>query len=267
MLFNHSTHTIGTLKPARPLAQLLRPGRPGAGEGAGRDVPLLRRGLGLDPQPRPAAPRRSLRIKAAVADALDRAQPRPVGARRGACAGRSPSGSATSTRPADDAAVVAYATQAVSTRSAATDRSRIFRDMRKELAPRQGRGAEDLGPGDRRSATSPWSGVPGEFFTVLGPGDQAPFAVPLHLRLRAGQRLHRLPPRRPRPTSWAATRPGPACTATWRKARARRSSIRRWICSGSSTRASRADANLGLGPRSGHEPDHAPPSHGAEIPP
>ena len=48
----------------RPLAVVLRPGRSGAGEGAGRDLPLLRGGLGLDAQPRRAGdPEATYRIR------------------------------------------------------------------------------------------------------------------------------------------------------------------------------------------------------------
>ena len=49
ILFNHSTHTIGTHKPGRAVAVVLRPGGSIIGEENRRDGALLRGGFGIDP--------------------------------------------------------------------------------------------------------------------------------------------------------------------------------------------------------------------------
>ena len=195
VLFNHSTHTIGTLKRAvrSPsfyglAAQELEAERGGTFlffEGASGST------HNLDV----STPEAVLRIKNAVADALDRAEPRPVPAVKG-----KRSEITLKVRhfddPADDAAVVAYCTK----RQPSPYREKtiaIFRDMRKALAPRQGQDrktwVQAVVVGDVALV-----GVPGEFFTVARPGDQEALALPVYLCVRAGQRLRRLRPRRAR---------------------------------------------------------------------
>ena len=165
VLFNHSTHTIGTLAGA-----VRSPGFYGL---AAQELERVRGGTflffegasgsthNLDLPPREAKDR----IQAAVADALDRARPRPVvrvaGLRREVALRVRHFDEA-----AEDAAVVAYCTKR-QPKEAAEATIATFRAMRRELAPRQGQ---------RRST---WVqvillgdvalvGVPGEFFTQLG---------------------------------------------------------------------------------------------------
>jgi len=165
VLFNHSTHTIGTVagRVRSPgfyglAAQSLEKERGGTFlffEGASGST------HNLDLKPAEAL----TRIKDAVSLALDQAQPRPVdrviGKRREITL-RVRSFDET----ADDAAVVAYCTK----RQPAPNHEKtiqVFRQMRKQLASRQGEErktwVQAIVIGDIALV-----GVPGEFFTVLG---------------------------------------------------------------------------------------------------
>jgi neutral ceramidase len=165
VMFNHSTHTIGTVKGAvrSPsfyglAAQELEKERGGTflffegASGSSHNLDLT-------------AAESAVRIKAAVADALGRAREHPVdrviGKRREVSLKVRHFDEA-----ADDAAVVAYCTK----RQPAPYHEKtigIFRDMRKKLAPRQGEErktwVQAIVLGDIALV-----GVPGEFFTVLG---------------------------------------------------------------------------------------------------
>jgi hypothetical protein len=165
VLFNHSTHTIGTVGGAvrSPsfyglAAQELEAKRGGVFlffEGASGST----HNLDL------TAPEALTRIKSAVADALDKAKEHPVdrviGKRREITLHVRHFDEA-----ADDAAVVAYCNKRqpppYNEKTIA-----IFREMRKQVAPRQGderkTWVQAIVVGDIALV-----GVPGEFFTVLG---------------------------------------------------------------------------------------------------
>jgi len=165
VLFNHSTHTIGAVSgPVRSpafyglAAQELERERGGTFlffEGASGST------HNLDLKPAEAL----VRIKAAVADTLDKARVRPVTR----VAGRRKEVSLrvrTFDEAKEDAAVVAYCNK----RQPAPYNEKtigIFRDMRKRLAPRQGEErktwVQAVVIGDVALV-----GVPGEFFTALG---------------------------------------------------------------------------------------------------
>jgi hypothetical protein len=165
VLFNHSTHTIGTI--ARGVrspsfyglaAQELEKERGGTFlffEGASGST------HNLDVPP----PEALLRIKAAVADALDRAEDHPVprvaGVRR-----EVELHVRHFDEGAEDAAVVAYCTKRQPPPGAERTIA-VFRDMRKQLAPRQGElvktWVQAIVLGDIAVV-----GVPGELFTFLG---------------------------------------------------------------------------------------------------
>ncbi|QEH35652.1 Neutral/alkaline non-lysosomal ceramidase [Aquisphaera giovannonii] len=165
VLFNHSTHTIGTAKPGvrSPsfyglAAQELEKERGGTFaffEGASGST------HNLDLK----APEAAFRIKAAVADALDRARPRPlptIRAKRAEVTLKY----RTFDEAAEDAAVVAYCTK----RQPAPYHEgtiAVFRESRKVLAPKQGRDrktwVQAIVLGDLAIV-----GVPAEFFTTLG---------------------------------------------------------------------------------------------------
>ncbi|MDR3633188.1 MAG: hypothetical protein P4L84_05075 [Isosphaeraceae bacterium] len=165
VLFNHSTHTIGTVKAGvrSPsfyglAAQELEKERGGTFlffEGASGSTHNLEL----------TAAEAVTRIKAAVVDALDHAEPRPVAR----VAGKRKE-LALHVRhfdeAADDAAVVAYCTKRQPAPYA--DKTiEVFRAMRKKLAPRQGEvrktWVQAVVIGDVALV-----GVPGEFFTYLG---------------------------------------------------------------------------------------------------
>ena len=165
VLFNHSTHTIGTLKPLvrSPsfyglAAQALEKERGGTFlffEGASGST----HNLDL------TASEALLRIKTAVTDALGRAKPRPVPTIKGKRKELTLK-VRTFDESADDAAVVAYCTK----RQPSPYHEKtiaIFREMRKAVAPRQGQDrktwVQALAVGDVA-----FVGVPGEFFTTLG---------------------------------------------------------------------------------------------------
>ncbi|MFO0949847.1 MAG: hypothetical protein U0835_01585 [Isosphaeraceae bacterium] len=165
VLFNHSTHTIGVVSPGKRspsfyglAAQELEKDRGGtfvffegaSGSTHNLDVP---------------AAEAVVRIKTAVADALDRASDRPVPTIKAKRAELT-----LKVRhfdeSADDAAVVGYCSKRQPPQY--VDKTvNIFRDMRKELAPRQGQDrktwVQAVVVGDVALV-----GVPGEFFTTLG---------------------------------------------------------------------------------------------------
>jgi hypothetical protein len=165
VLFNHSTHSIGTLTPGvrSPsfyglAAQELEKERGGTFlffEGASGST----HNLAL------TAAECLHRIKAAVADAMDRAGPRPIDRVAGA---REEIALKVRTfdESKDDAAVAAYCDKRMPPEWAEKT-IKIFRDMRKQLAPRQGQERKSwvqaIILGDIAIV-----GVPGEFFTTLG---------------------------------------------------------------------------------------------------
>ncbi len=166
VLFNHSTHTIGTLGGAvrSPsfyglAAQNLEQTRGGTFlffEGASGSTHRL-------DVPTAEAVHR---IETAVSDALDHAQPLPVSRVTGVR-------KEISLRvrrfddSQDDAAVVAYCTKRIGNAEAAQKTIDIFRAMRKEISARQGQErktwVQAIQIGDIALV-----GVPGEFFTKLG---------------------------------------------------------------------------------------------------
>jgi hypothetical protein len=165
ILFNHSTHTIGTLTGG-----VRSPGFYGMAAQAierrcGGTVLFFEGASGsthnLDVAPQEA----KLRIEAAVGDALDAATPRPV-ARVAGLRKELTLKVREFDDSADDAAVVAYCEKRMP-KEWAEKTVGIFRDMRKSLAPRRGQDrktwVQAIVVGDIALV-----GVPGEFFTYLG---------------------------------------------------------------------------------------------------
>ncbi|MDB5350661.1 MAG: Neutral/alkaline non-lysosomal ceramidase [Planctomycetota bacterium] len=165
VLFNHSTHTIGTVKG------LVR--SPSFYGLAAQELERERGGLflffegasGSTHNLDLATPEALIRIKSAVADALDHAGERPVSR----VVGRRKEITLKVRRfdeAADDAAVVAYCTKRQPPPYHQTTID-IFRKMRKTLAPHQGEErktwVQAIVLGDVA-----FVGVPGEFFTHLG---------------------------------------------------------------------------------------------------
>ena len=167
ILFNHSTHTIGTHKPGRSLAGVLRPGRSSNREGAWRNGHLLRRRIGFDPQPRRPDSRSDAPHRGrGCCGPSTRLAPRPVDRVR------SLKKEVTVKvrrfdEAADERAVTAYCTKRIKDPASAERVIATFRAMRKEVAPHQGESrktwVQAVLIGDIALV-----GVPGEFFTVLG---------------------------------------------------------------------------------------------------
>ncbi len=166
VMFNHSTHTIGSHKPGTRspcfyglAAQNLEVQKGGTflffegASGSTHNLDLL-------------APEMTFRISQAVARAMEAAQPRQVSRVKGV---RSEF-SFTVRRfdeDADDKAVVAYCTKRIKDAKGCQFIIDTFRGMRKELAQEQGQvrktWVQAILIGDIAVV-----GVPGEFFTVLG---------------------------------------------------------------------------------------------------
>lgn len=166
VMFNHSTHTIGTLKPG-----VRSPGFYGL---AAQELEAKRGGIvlffegasGSTHNLDLAAPEMTLRIGRAVASALDSAEPRPVAHVRGLR--REIEIKVRHFDDAkDDAAVVDYEAKQVKDPFWMNKTIEVFRAMRKQLAPRQGETrktwVQGIVIGDIAIV-----GVPGEFFTGLG---------------------------------------------------------------------------------------------------
>ncbi len=165
VLFNHSTHTIGTLTPGvrSPsfyglAAQELEKERGGTFlffEGASGSTHNLTLPTSESMH----------RIKSAVADALDRAEPRPVD-RVAGLREEITLRVRTFDEGEDDAAVVSYCERRMPPEWAEKTVN-IFREMRAELGPRQGQEfstwVQAIVIGDVALV-----GVPAEFFTTLG---------------------------------------------------------------------------------------------------
>ena len=166
VLFNHSTHTIGVVKPGTRspsfyglAAQELEAEKGGLFlyfSGASGST----HNLGL-----PAA-EAELRIKNAVVDAMDSAHPRAVDHVRGLRSELTVK-VRTFDESKDDAAVISYCVKRLGSEKAAMPTIEVFRKMRKVLAPQQGQErktwVQAIVIGDVALV-----GVPGEFFTYLG---------------------------------------------------------------------------------------------------
>jgi hypothetical protein len=166
ILFNHSTHTIGTQKPGvrSPsfyglAAQELEKEKGGivlffegaSGSTHNLDVPAIEA---------------TYRIHHAVADALEAAQPRPVD-RVAALRKEITVRVRHFDEAEDERAVASYCAKRIPDPPGARSTIETFRAMRRELAPRQGEERKTwiqaIAIGDVAIV-----GVPGEFFTVLG---------------------------------------------------------------------------------------------------
>lgn len=166
VLFNHSTHTIGTYTPG-----LRSPSFYGL---AAQELEKEKGGLflffsgasgsthNLDLKATEAA----VRIKAAIADSLDSAQPRSVDRVRGLRSELTVK-VRNFDEAKDDEAVVTYCSKRHGSLQAAMPTIEVFRKMRKVLAPQQGQErktwVQAIVIGDVALV-----GVPGEFFTYLG---------------------------------------------------------------------------------------------------
>ena len=166
VLFNHSTHTIGTVKPNVRSPSFYGLAAQGLEKERGGTFLFFEGASGSTHNLDLLAPEMIYRISQAVTAALATAQPRPVGRVRGIR-----SEFAYTVRrfdeAADEKAVVSYCSKRIKDPAAAKFTIDTFRDMRKELAPHRGEKRKTwiqaVTIGDTAIV-----GVPGEFFTVLG---------------------------------------------------------------------------------------------------
>jgi hypothetical protein len=166
VLFNHSTHTIGTARPGvrSPsfyglAAQELETAKGGTFlffEGASGST----HNFDLN------TPEMTLRISRAVSDALEKAEPRPVHRVKG-LRSEFPFTVRKFDEAADEKAVSDYCTKRIKDSKAAEYTIGIFRAMRKELAPHRGETRKTWVQAIQIGDTAV-VGVPGECFTVLG---------------------------------------------------------------------------------------------------
>jgi len=166
ILFNHSTHTIGTHKPGVRSPSFYGLAAQAVEKERGGTVIFFEGASGSTHNLDVPTPEATHRIEDAIARAVDRAQPRPVHRVR------SLKKEVTVKvrrfdEAADERAATAYCTKRIKDAAAAQRVIETFRSMRKEIAPRQGETqktwVQAVSIGDVALV-----GVPGEFFTTLG---------------------------------------------------------------------------------------------------
>lgn len=165
VLFNHSTHTIGTVKGGVRSPSFYGLAAQGLEKERGGVFVFFEGASGSTHNLDVPTAEAVTRIKAAVGEAIDHEQARPV-ARVTGCRNEVTLRVRHFDEAADDAAVVAYCTKRQPA-PFAEKTIEIFRAMRKKLAPRQGEErktwVQAIVIGDVALV-----GVPGEFFTYLG---------------------------------------------------------------------------------------------------
>ncbi len=165
VLFNHSTHTIGSHKPGVRSPSFYGMAAQELESGHGGTFLFFEGASGSTHNLDLKAPEMTQRIKAAVEDALARAEPRPVG-RVAAVRSEIEVRYRHFDEAAEEAAVLAYCRKRTTPENAEKI-AQVFRAMRAELAPKQGETrptwVQAIAIGDVAIV-----GVPAEFFTLLG---------------------------------------------------------------------------------------------------
>jgi hypothetical protein len=166
VLFNHSTHTIGTHKPGVRSPSFYGLAAQALESDIGGTFLFFEGASGSTHNLDVSAVEATYRIRQAITDALDRAQPRPVAGVK--ALRREITVKVRHFQEAEDErAAVAYCTKRIKDPAAAQSVLKVFRAMRAELAPQQGQErktwVQAVLIGDVAII-----GVPGEFFTVLG---------------------------------------------------------------------------------------------------
>jgi neutral ceramidase len=166
ILFNHSTHTIGTHTPAVRSPSFYGLAAQEIEADKGGTVLFFSGASGSTHNLDLNGKEMTLRIKAAVDDALGRAEARPLDVVKGKRTELSVT-VRTFDEAKDEAAVAAYCNKRIADPKAAQKTIEVFRAMRKQVAPMQGQTrktwVQAIVIGDVALV-----GVPGEFFTVLG---------------------------------------------------------------------------------------------------
>ena len=165
VMFNHSTHPLGTLKPNVRSPSFYGLAAQELEKQKGGTFLFFEGASGSTHNELPVA-ESITRIEAAITSALDVARPREVRSVRG-LRSEFPYTVRHFDEAADDKRVVDYTTKRVKDAPTVASIIKVFRDMRTELAPHQGEGRKTwiqaLRVGDIAIV-----GVPGECFTVLG---------------------------------------------------------------------------------------------------
>jgi neutral ceramidase len=166
ILFNHSTHTIGSQKPGVRSPAFYGLAAQELEKEKGGTVLFFEGASGSTHNLGVPSVEATYRIHQAVADALAAAQPRPVD-QVVALRKEIPVKVRHFDEAEDDRAVVSYCTKRIPDPAGARSVIETFRAMRRRLAPRQGEErktwVQAIVIGDVAIV-----GVPGEFFTVLG---------------------------------------------------------------------------------------------------
>jgi hypothetical protein len=165
LLFNHSTHTIGTLKPGVRSPSFYGLAAQAVEQQRGGIAAFLEGASGsthnLDVKPQAAFDR----IQRSLFDALDKAEPQPVD-RLAAIRRPLVFKVRTFDEAAEEKAVLSYCRKRIG-EAPAEQVAKVFREMRKELAPMQGQ-ERTTWLQVMRIGPVAVVGVPAEFFTKLG---------------------------------------------------------------------------------------------------
>lgn len=166
VLFNHSTHTIGTAKPGVRSPSFYGLAAQGLEKEKGGTFLFFEGASGSTHNFDLLTPEMTLRISQAVTSALDSAQPHLVRRVKG-LRSEFPFTVRQFDEAADEKAVSDYCTRRIKDPKAAEYTIGVFRAMRKELAPRRGETRKTWVQAIQIGDTAV-VGVPGECFTILG---------------------------------------------------------------------------------------------------
>jgi hypothetical protein len=166
ILFNHSTHTIGVETPGARSPAFYGLAAQAIEKEKGGTVIFFEGASGSTHNIDLTAKEAGYRIRTAVSDALAAAKPRPVDHVR-AIRSEIPVRVRRFDEAADEKAVSEYCKRRIPDAQAAESVIRVFREMRKELAPHQGEERKTWVQAVRIGDVA-LVGVPGEFFTRLG---------------------------------------------------------------------------------------------------
>lgn len=165
-IFNHSTHTIGTIAPGKRSPSFYGLAAQELETELGGTVLFLEGASGSTHNLVLAAAEAALRIQNAVRDAHETARPMPVDG-VDAIKEELPVRVRTFDELKEDEAVRSYCAKRIADKMAAESVAQVFRDMRRVLAPKQG-AVRKTWVQSVRIGDVAIVGVPGECFTLLG---------------------------------------------------------------------------------------------------
>jgi len=166
VLFNHSTHTIGTHAPGVRSPSFYGLAAQALEKEMGGTFPFFEGASGSTHNLDVATPEATRRVQEVVARAIAAAQPRSVEKVRG-LRDEITVKVRRFNEADDEKAVSAYCTKRIKDQAVAAKVIGVFRDMRRQVAPRQGQQRKTWVQAILIGDVA-FVGVPGEFFTVLG---------------------------------------------------------------------------------------------------